>query len=380
MARDTEIGVSWWIPDPPKEEVRLAVQRLATLAGVIHIAVMPDVHLAPAVCNGVVIGTSGHIYPQAVGGDIGCGMAALPFDANAQDFSGDEGRMAAVLRALRTVVPTRRQRAEWVVDALPGELTSDDLSSPKLDSLRRGNARMQFGTLGSGNHFLEFQADEEGRLWMMVHSGSRGIGPAIRDWHLDRCMEDSGHPYVLANTEAGNAYLSDMTWARRYASHSRELMAQRTAELLRELYGFSADWAGYFQCDHNHVQREVHNREPVWVHRKGAMEAASGRRGIIPGTMGTVSFHVEGRGNLKALCSSSHGAGRDKSRTEARLSISRRRLLRELGSVQFDQRIVDKLRDEAPSAYKDIERVMRAQRDLVKITRRLRPLLVYKGG
>jgi tRNA-splicing ligase RtcB len=214
----------------------------------------------------------------------------------------------------------------------------------------------------------------------MLHSGSRAMGQAIRDHHLRQATEGrTGLRSLDEGTDAGRAYLDDLAWALRYAEESRRAMAQAISELVRELLGVDVDWSSFVSCHHNHVRREVHEGVAWWVHRKGAIPAASGEPGIVPGSMGTPSFHVEGRGHELALCSSSHGAGRALSRTEARKSISRREVMRQLGDVLFDHRRADQLRDEAPSAYKDIRAVMRAQHELTRITRRLQPVLSYKG-
>jgi tRNA-splicing ligase RtcB (3'-phosphate/5'-hydroxy nucleic acid ligase) len=215
----------------------------------------------------------------------------------------------------------------------------------------------------------------------MVHSGSRALGRAIRDHHVrDAPLAGSGLAYLESDGERGRAYLQDVAWALAWADASRRRMAERVAALVGERLGVSADWGTFVSCHHNHVRRETHDGAALWVHRKGAIAAAAGEPGLIPGSMGTPSFHVEGRGHGPALRSSSHGAGRIMSRTEARHAISRRELFRQLEGVLFDHRRAEALRDEAPGAYKDIRAVMRAQRPLTRVVRTLVPLLVYKGG
>ena len=240
---------------------------------------------------------------------------------------------------------------------------------------------MEFGTLGRGNHFLEVQRDEEEALWLLVHSGSRVMGPAIRHHFEARAERDpSGLAFLEAESELGRAYLDAVAWAARYARASRARMVDAAVALFGELFGIEADPGSRVEVDHNHVRRESHGGRELWVHRKGAMGLSAGERGVVPGSMGSESFHVEGRGHPEALDSSAHGAGRAFSRTEARKRIGQRQLLREAEGVWFDHRIADRLREEAPSAYKDIGAVMRAQRDLVRIVRRLRPVLVYKAA
>jgi tRNA-splicing ligase RtcB len=193
--------------------------------------------------------------------------------------------------------------------------------------------------------------------------------------------EPAGHLRALdADTEAGRAYLADMTWALAYADANRRALVDAALEAVAHALGAAPDPDSGITCHHNHVRRERHGGRDLWVHRKGAMPAADGEPGVVPGSMGTPSYHVVGRGHPDALASSAHGAGRALSRTDARRSISRAELVRQLGGVAFDHRRVDALRDEAPGAYKDIDRVMRAQRGLVRIVRRLRPLLSYKAA
>ena len=258
---------------------------------------------------------------------------------------------------------------------------SESLSHPNLETIRKKEGALEFATIGSGNHFLELQADDENRLWLMIHSGSRALGQAIRDHHLARAQQIEGRFRALdAQSDAGREYLHDAAWARRYATASRKAMAIETEVLLNKTLGAKAIWETLITTDHNHVALEKHGGRSFWVHRKGAMSAQTGEPGVLPGSMGTASFHVEGRGCEEALCSSAHGAGRALSRSAARSKISERELRRQMQGIWFDSRIATILRDEAPSAYKDIRAVLRAQHDLVKVTRTLRPLLNYKGG
>jgi tRNA-splicing ligase RtcB (3'-phosphate/5'-hydroxy nucleic acid ligase) len=219
---------------------------------------------------------------------------------------------------------------------LPAGLAGRPLSHPSLDAVARRDARVQLGTLGRGNHFLEFQADEaDGRLWVMVHTGSRAVGPAVRDHHLDvaaRRTESRGIACLDAESEAGRAYLHDVAWALDYARANRDAILAAVVEVVRELFGAAAITDSCIDCHHNFVRRETHLGEPLWVHRKGACPAAAGEAGIIPGSMGSVSYHTEGRGCAEALCSSSHGAGRAMSRESARRAISAKELRRQMGA------------------------------------------------
>ena len=351
--------------------MRLALDRLARSDDVRHVAVMPDVHLARDVCIGTVLATSHLVYPAAVGGDIGCGVAALAFDREA-DVLRDASRAERVLEMLYESVPVIRHRRAAAPD-LPPALAESPLSDGRLSALLRRDGRVQFGTLGRGNHFLEFQSDDEGRLWLMVHSGSRAVGQAVRDLHLAGGRKSaSGLSFLDADEPGGRAYLADMERARNYARGNRRAMAASAAWVAATVLGASPVDDTYFDCDHNHVRREAHLGREGWVHRKGAVSAAAGEPGIIPGSMGTESYHVEGRGDEQSLRSSSHGAGRAMSRDEARRHVSVRELHREMKGVWFDPRAASQLRDEAPSAYKDVRAVLRAQRDLTRVVRRLR--------
>ncbi len=276
-------------------------------------------------------------------------------------------------------VPARRRNRRAIV-LQPGDLASDTLSHASLESVRRNEGAIEFATLGSGNHFVEIQADEDGRLWLMVHSGSRVLGQAIRDHHLARAQPaDNGLRVLDAKSDAGAEYLHDASCARRFADASRRAMAEEVGRVLTRRLGAHICWETVITTDHNHVSLEHHGGRDLWVHRKGAMPARTGESGVLPGSMGTLSFHVEGRGYEEALCSSAHGAGRALSRTAARGKVTERELRRQMEGVWYDSRLAGRLCDEAPSAYKDIRAVLRAQRELVKVTRTLRPVLSYKG-
>jgi len=367
-----------WAEGPLPRDVELALERLARSDDVRRIAVMPDVHLSADVCIGTVVATGRTLYPAAVGGDIGCGVAAVAFDGEASAL-GDERAAAAVLAGLYRAVPLVRHSRKRA-PGLPPELASRELSARTLESLKQGEGTLQLGTLGRGNHFVELQADETDRLWLMLHSGSRAIGQAIRDLHLRRCIPGrSGLALLDAESPEGLDYLRDMAWALEYSEESRRRMTLAACDVVRSVLGIEADPTSFVSCNHNHVRRESHEGEWLWVHRKGAIAAGAGEPGLIPGSMGSASYHVEGRGLSAALASSAHGAGRRLSRTDARRTLSAKDVTQQLRGVWFDHRIAGGLREEAPSAYKDIGSVMRAQGELVRIVRRLRPLLSFKG-
>lgn len=376
---DTPLApLSAWLVEPMEPAVAAAIDRLRRAPDVQRVAVMPDVHLASDVCVGTVLATSHLVYPQAVGGDIGCGMLAVAFDV-AADALSDPAVAGRVLGRLGEVVPTlrrhRRHALPW-----PDSLRRMELSHAAMEATRRDVGVQQLGTLGSGNHFVELQADEEDRLWLMIHSGSRGMGQAIRDHHLARASPvGSGLKALDATTDAGLAYIRDVEWARAYAEANRRAMAECVADVLAEAVFAKPAWQTLVSVDHNHVAVEEHDGRQLHVHRKGAMPAGPGVAGVLPGSMATASFHVEGRGCEGSLWSSAHGAGRTMSRESARNSITERDLRRQMGGVWYDYRHASHLREEAPAAYKDVRAVLRAQHELVKVVRTLWPVLNYKG-
>lgn len=376
---DSVARVCKWLAGPLPREVARVIDRLARTEDVVHVAVLPDVHLAEGVSIGTVVATRRSLLPQAVGGDPGCGMAALRLDCDPTTL-GDPGVASRVLSGLRDAVPPLRHRGASSGLDLPSPLDRTELSHPALNRLKEREGRPELGTLGRGNHFLELEVDESGFLWLMVHTGSRALGQAIRDAHLRNAERSAtGLGRLDADSEAGGQYLSDLAWAAEYARWNRRAILDAAGGVVcNVLHGVPLP-ATLLECDHNHVRRELHFGEALWVHRKGAVSAGGGEPGIIPGSMGSPSFHTEGRGCVESRCSSSHGAGRACSRGDAFRSISKGDLLRQMRGVWFDLDLADRLRDEAPSAYKDIGRVMRAQRDLTRIVRKLRPILSYKG-
>jgi tRNA-splicing ligase RtcB len=365
-----------WLADPLASDVAKSVDRLRTSGDVQQVALMPDVHLAKDVCIGAVVATTQLIYPAAVGNDIGCGMLSIAFDADA-NLLNSERSAAQVLAGLYELAPCNKHPKPR---ELPACLTRLDLSDQRLKKLAGRDGRVQLGTLGRGNHFLEFQADEQGRLWVMIHSGSRAIGQAIADHHLMNARPaESGLKYLDSNADVGRLYLSDVHWARMYAAQNRLAMLAAVSELMQKRFAITSDANTLIHSDHNHVQQELHAGKSLWIHRKGAQSAALDEPGIIPGSMGTANFHTAGRGCENALLSSSHGAGRALTRTDARRKVTGKDFVRQVGNLWYDHRIANKLRDEAPVAYKDIRRVMKAQHNLTRIVRELRPLLSYKG-
>ncbi|MBF0501445.1 MAG: RtcB family protein [Candidatus Riflebacteria bacterium] len=370
--------VHMWIADSLSSEARDNIDRLAKTEGVFHIAIMPDVHLANEVCVGSVIATEGIILPGAIGGDIGCGMAAIGFNGDSSVLS-DKNAATQVMSQLYARIPAIRHSRRFV-PIIP-QNCDRPLSFADGTRMLDKDGRLEFATLGSGNHFLEFQAGEDGRLWIMVHTGSRAMGQAIAAHHLKNTIKTStGFKYLDADSDEGKEFLMDMEWAVAYAKASRRAIIFACVEIMKRLFGLASDATTILDCVHNFLGREDVSGRQVWVHRKGAISVRDGEIGVVPGSMGTPSFHVTGRNCEAALFSSAHGAGRCRSRSEARRSISDRQFLKSMQGIWFDHRRAQQLLDEAPGAYKDIIAVMRAQNDLVRTERKLRPILNFKGA
>lgn len=355
--------------------------RLRQTSGITHIAVMPDVHLAAEFCVGTVIASPSLLFPHAVGGDIGCGMLALQFDADAEALA-DAQRAGRVLAALQTLCLPRRHHRK-TAHALPAEFAAREFSHPRLTAAARSeDTRGQLGTLGAGNHFLELQADGQGDLWLMLHTGSRHLGQLVHHHHLAHAHKTpTGLMAIHADSPAGAAYLADVQAARAYAQANRRALAIAAARALEQTLHITPRLGTLLDIDHNHLQVETHFGQSLFIHRKGATPAHEGQEGLVPGSMASASYHTRGRGKAEALCSSSHGAGRALSRTQARQKVTASALRSQLQAARlwYDARLVRSLIEEAPAAYKNIHDVMHAQGELTAITRMLRPLLLHKS-
>lgn len=352
-------------------EIRAAVQRIRTWPDVERVVTLPDIHLAGKACNGAVIATRGKIYPAAIGADIGCGMATVPLRTSV-DIASDQRLRAAILQSWRRAIPILKSGA-GAEEALPNP---HSLSSSPLQSTALRDGFYQLGTLGRGNHFLELQVDEDQNYWLLVHSGSRAMGQVITAWHESTAATSRGLTSLDASTPQGRAYLQDIVWCRAYASANRKEILRRAVQLLGVLITIEIDFNELQETDHNHL--EV--RGELLIHRKGAQRVSPGDWGVLPGSMASATYHIEGRGCEESLDSCSHGAGRNLTRTQAAESLSHRDVRHSLAEVTCDDAQVTNLIDESPLVYRDIEAVLRAQRDLVKRTRKLTPLLTLKGG
>jgi tRNA-splicing ligase RtcB len=391
---------AWTAGVPFEAEAEAQLRRVATLP-FIHkwVAVMPDVHSGIGATVGSVIATKGAIIPAAVGVDIGCGMIAARTTLRASDLPDD---LRGLRTAIEAAVPHGRtanggpgDRGAWgnvpaaVAEAWTELLPGYDALIEKFPKLGRGVTVNQLGTLGTGNHFIEVCLDESDQVWFMLHSGSRGVGNRIgsffielakkdmRTWLIN--LPDENLAYLPEGTEHFAQYWAAVGWAQKFAAKNRELMMKSVVEAARasaKLPPFELTETAV-NCHHNYVAREHHYGADVLVTRKGAVRAAEGELGIIPGSMGAKSFIVRGKGNRESFCSCSHGAGRKMSRTAAKKAFTVQD--HEAATKGIECRKDADVIDETPAAYKSIDDVMFAQRELVDIVHTLRQVVCVKG-
>ncbi len=361
-----------------------AVKQLQALASqpyvVHHVAAMPDVHVSEGVAVGTVFATEHTLVPGALGGDLGCGVSALRFDFPAASLGPTE--LSRLLTQLARVIPVG-DAVHRGHDAppLPPELEASEPSTHRLLREWERLGSRHLGTLGGGNHFVELDRDAGGDLWLLVHSGSRGVGAAFAAHHLRVAgtLGEGTLPGLRTDTPEGAACLADTELACRFARANRDALVARAAGVLAEALGIAPDAASRVDVHHNHVAREEHFGRALWVHRKGAVGLAAGQPGVIPGSMGTASYLVTGRGEPRAFRSCSHGAGRVLTRREARERIRPEALAHALRRVVYEPGRLPALVEEAPAAYRDIAEVLEDEADLVTPSLRLTPLAVLKG-
>lgn len=399
--------IKMWTEGLPVEEQ--AIQQLRNIASLPfvhkHVAVMPDVHYGMGATVGSVIATDSVIIPAAVGVDIGCGMMALQLDIKASDLPDD---LLGMRNAIEASVPHGRTDNGGPNDRGAFGRPSDEASAywAQSDAVRRmdtfirekhskltrpfSRAASHLGTLGTGNHFIELCLDENQDVWVMLHSGSRGIGNAIGSHFINLAKEEMQRWHVhlpdadLAYLPEGSQYYSDyrfaVNWAQQFASVNRHHMMRATLKAVTNVMGrqVTGDWThAAINCHHNYVQEERHFGKNVLVTRKGAVSAQRDQLGIIPGSMGAKSFIVCGKGHAESFCSCSHGAGRKMSRTEAKrtFTIEDHVLATQGVECRKDADVID----ETPAAYKSIDAVMAAQSDLVDIVHTLKQIVCVKG-
>ncbi|NRA38978.1 MAG: RtcB family protein [Planctomycetes bacterium] len=393
-----------WIDGVPLEES--AKQQLLNAANMPfihqHIAVMPDVHFGMGATIGSVIPTVSAIIPAAVGVDIGCGMCAVQTTLTASDLPDN---LAAMRTAIEKAVPhgrssgrsfKSRDKGSW--NSVPENVGKQwrksldagfDILCKKHKVLKNTNNIKHLGTLGTGNHFIEICLDEHDHVWIMLHSGSRGVGNRVGTYFIELAkqdmrshdvnLRDQDLAYLSEGTEHFSDYVEAVEWAQNFARINREVMMAAVLKAMRQLPGlrqFKAD-VMVVNCHHNYISREFHFGADCYVTRKGAVRAGKGEMGIIPGSMGARSFIVRGKGNPQSFESCSHGAGRVMSRTKAKKMFTVADQEKATAGVECrkDAGVID----EIPMAYKDIDAVMRAQSDLVDIVHTLKQVVCVKG-
>jgi len=373
-----------------EDNTREQAERTASMPFIFpHLALMPDAHLGKGSTVGSVIPTLGAIIPAAVGVDIGCGMIAVRTQFTADD-ARRRGDLAGLRQAIERVIPLSAGSYNKSVYSAQTAGRIEVLERRKgADSAEKiaPNWRLQLGSLGSGNHFIEVSLDEEDRVWLFLHSGSRGVGNKLAQRHIKIAqvlnqkwwiaLPDRDLAYLVEGTDEFWAYIRDLRWAQHFALLNREEMMHRVADCAADWMGRGVEASETVNTHHNYTERETHFGKEVWLSRKGAIDATAGRPGLIPGSMGTRSYVVTGLGNRLALNSSPHGAGRRYSRSAARKTFTRAELDSAMQGIEW--RPTDAFLDEIPGAYKDVDVVMRDAADLVEIRHTLRQIVNVKG-
>lgn len=361
-----------------------------------HVALMPDAHSGKGSAVGTVIPTRGAVIPAAVGVDIGCGMIATRTQFTLDDIerAGREGRTLHELRLrIEDAIPLSpgnynltASLGQWFAEPKIAEL-EERAARDGVDLSHSPKWREQLGSLGGGNHFIELCLDEQDRVWLFLHSGSRGVGNKIaqkhiviaqklcRTWHIDLPNRDLA--YLAEGTPEFWNYIRELRWAQRFALLNRAEMMDRFAKVFGAWIGVPVAEAERINCHHNYTEQEEHYGETVWLTRKGAVNAHTGVDAVIPGSMGTRSYVVRGKGDVRGLCSAPHGAGRRFSRTQARKRFTVADLADRMKGIEYRHGV--EWIDEIPDAYKDIDVVMHDARDLVDVRHQLRQMLNVKG-
>lgn len=380
----------WTDPNTVETQAMQQLQNVTTLPWIKGLAVMPDVHYGKGATVGSVIAMHNAICPAAVGVDIGCGMSAVKTNLTANDLPDD---LSGLRFAIEAQIPVGRNMHDEAVrmGSVHGygmteynKLWSEfgDVSEKVQD--RETRALKQLGTLGGGNHFIEFCLDTTGVVWLMLHSGSRNIGKELAEVHINTAQRlghnqdlvDKDLAVFLSDTPEMDAYRNDLFWAQRYAKVNRTIMMRLFQDVVKGQFE-GAKFAPEITCHHNYVSEERYDGLDLLVTRKGAIRAGRGDYGIIPGSMGTGSFIVQGLGNEASFNSASHGAGRKMSRGAAKRTFSMEEFEAQTEGVEC--RKDSGVLDEIPGAYKDIDEVMAHQSDLVEVVAQLKQLVCVKG-
>ncbi len=349
-----------------------------------HVALMADAHIGKGATIGSVLATTGAVIPSAVGVDIGCGIAAVETPFTSGDLPDD---LSGLHSLIAMAVPAGVGRGHGRVADRASELLADP--RVELSQKQEHTAGTQLGSLGSGNHFVEVCLDERDHVWIVLHSGSRGIGNQLATVHIEAAkglmkqyfieLDDPDLAYLVEGTSEFDEYIAAMLWAQDYAATNRDAMVDAVIDQLGVFLGQLFVAVSRINCHHNFCELEHHDGHNVWVTRKGAIRARTGDFGVIPGSMGTRSYIVRGKGSAASYHSSSHGAGRRLSRGRARRELDLDGFRAQMVGKTLNDADATRLIDEDPRAYKDIDQVMNDQRDLVEIVHTLTQVLNYKG-
>ncbi len=389
LDRDKHVPIKTWVPwDDIEETAQGQIRNVSNLKVVWPwVAIMPDVHAGMGACIGSVIPTRSALIPSATGVDIGCGMLAIRTSLTPTHFACIS--LTELRERIERTVPVGvgcQYQSGPAYEFLPHQDWVDDAYQKVHADLPQGyldTAMAQCGTLGAGNHFIELSEDEEGKVWIVVHSGSRGLGNKIATHHIraakaicdDADLPDKSLSYLKEGTPEFDAYLYDLNFAQTYAMLNRRIMASRITEVLLDHFNFTVEHSVH--CHHNYAAEEVHWGKRLYVTRKGAISAGIGEQGIIPGSMGAESFIVTGLSNKESIKSAPHGAGRVMSRKKAKKTFSLEDAEAQTQGVECrkDAGILDEL----PGSYKPIREVMDNARTLVRVNHTIKQFLCVKG-
>lgn len=404
LGAEGEGFIKAWINHVPLEDN--AIKQLKNTASLPfiykHVAVMPDAHRGMGSTVGTVIASKGALIPAAVGVDIGCGICAIRLSLRAEDLPDNLDSLRSKIESaiphgrtangdVRSDRGARGNLSDFIVEQWNLHLaTKFNVLKKKHQWLAKANSINHLGTLGGGNHFIELCLDTEGFVWVMLHSGSRGVGNTIgqkfiekakkemEKWGILDKLPDEDLAYLTENTENFDNYVEAVDWAQLFAKVNRDCMMHYALLAIRSIIDKPFEITQQaINCHHNYVVKEQHFDDDVWITRKGAVSAQNGQLGIIPGSMGAKSFIVKGLGNAESFCSCSHGAGRIMSRADAKKLVTIEEHIRDTAGVNC--RKDESVLDETPKAYKNIEDVMRSQSDLVEIVHTLKQVLCVKG-
>lgn len=395
MHKDTETEkLLIWASDIADNTLEQA-RRVSTMPFVWpHLALMPDAHLGKGATVGSVIPTLGAVIPSAVGVDVGCGMRAVRTQFKVDDLPDDRKWLREKIESMiplsagvynRHMTATARERCRQLEELAAG----GNGAEPFDPSAYAANWKLQLGSLGSGNHFIEVSADENDDVWLFLHSGSRGVGNKLaqhhievakglmRKWWIQLPDDDDDLAYLVQGTPEFDQYMAELDWGQRFALENRNEMMDRVVSAFEWWTGEQVQRLDDVNCHHNYTSREKHYGKDLIVSRKGAIDAHEGVMGLIPGSMGTASYVVKGKGSATGLCSAPHGAGRDYSRSQARKTFTMDQLEKRMEGIEW--RRTNAFIDEIPDAYKDIDQVMADSSDLVEVIHTLHQLVNVKG-